>query len=95
VQIPLQFEAVGRFTEGKTAVKQNGWVGIIDATGKMIVEPRFTCSVQHPMFVNGIAPAFGADEMTGYIDSTGAWSGLSSRAFTVLRAFRKVWHGRC
>jgi hypothetical protein len=54
--IACQFEQAGRFTEGRAAVQKNGWVGFIDTSGTMVIEPKFTCSVSHPIFVNGMAP---------------------------------------
>lgn len=71
--IAPQYAAAGRFTEGVAAIEQNGWTGFIDSTGKMIIAPAYTCSVSHPVFVDGIAPVFGADEVTGYINKSGAW----------------------
>ena len=71
--IPCQFEQAGSFAEGRAAVKKNGWVGFIDASGNIVIEPKYTCSVDHPVFVNGLAPVFGADEMTGFIDTAGTW----------------------
>jgi hypothetical protein len=71
--IALQFADAGSFNEGIAAVKHNGWTGFIDTTGTIIIEPRFMCTVSHPVFVDGIAPAFGADEQTGYIDKQGNW----------------------
>jgi hypothetical protein len=71
--IPCQFEHAGNFGEGRAAVEKNRWVGFIDSTGTMVIEPKYTCSVQHPRFVNGLAPVFGADEKTGFIDPSGAW----------------------
>jgi len=71
--ITCQFEQAGSFTEGRAAVQKNGWVGFIDTSGTMVIEPKFTCSVSHPIFVNGMAPVFGADEMTGYINPDGSW----------------------
>jgi len=71
--IPCAFEQAGPFAEGRAAVKQNGWTGFIDSSGTMVIEPKYTCSVQHPVFVNGLAPVFGADEKTGFIDPSGAW----------------------
>jgi hypothetical protein len=71
--ITCQFEQAGPFTEGRAAIQKNGWVGFIDTSGTMVIEPKFTCSVSHPIFVNGMAPVFGADEMTGYISPDGSW----------------------
>lgn len=71
--IPCKYEAAGPFTSGRAAVKINGWVGFIDTSGKMVIEPQFTCAVSHPRFVEGMAPVFGADEKTGYIDTSGMW----------------------
>ncbi len=71
--IPFQFEEAGPFSEGRAAVKLGGWVGFIDKKGTMIVRPQFTCSVSHSRFVDGMAPVFGADEKTGYIDREGNW----------------------
>jgi hypothetical protein len=71
--IPCQFEQAGPFSEGRAAVKKNGWVGFINSTGTIVIEPIYTCSVSHPFFVNGLAPVFGADEMTGFIDPSGVW----------------------
>jgi hypothetical protein len=71
--IALQFANAGPFNEGIAAVKHNGWTGFIDSVGNIIIEPRFTCAVSHPVFVDGIAPVFGADEKTGYIDKSGNW----------------------
>lgn len=71
--IAFQFEDAGNFYEGLAAVKINGWTGFIDQTGKVVIEPRYTCAVSHPRFVGGIAPVFGADEKTGYINQQGEW----------------------
>jgi hypothetical protein len=71
--IPCTFEQAGPFAEGRAAVKKNGWTGFIDSTGTMVIEPKYTCSVQHPFFVNRLAPVFGADEKTGFIDPSGTW----------------------
>ena len=71
--IPCQFENAGSFSEGIAAVKKNGWTGFIDTTGMIIIEPKFTCSVDHPVFSKGMAPVFGADEKTGFINPSGEW----------------------
>jgi len=71
--IPCQFESAGRFSEGIAAVKKNGWTGFIDTTGTIIIEPKYTCSVDHPLFSHGMAPVFGPDEKTGYINTSGEW----------------------
>jgi hypothetical protein len=73
VVIPLQFEDAGPFAENRAAIKKNGWTGFIDSIGQIVIEPHFTCSVQHPVFSKGMAPVFGADEMTGFINPHGEW----------------------
>ena len=73
VIIPFQFEDAGNFHEGLAAVKINGWTGFINQTGNVEIEPKYICSVSHPVFVGGMAPVFGADEKTGYINKEGEW----------------------
>ncbi len=69
--IPCQFEDAGQFSNGYAAIKQGGWTGFIDKTGAIVVQPAYTVNVNHPRFNEGLAPVFGADEQTGFIDSTG------------------------
>lgn len=71
--IPCQYEEAGDFHGAIAAVKQSGWTGFIDGTGTMIISPQYTCSVHHPQFVGGLAPVFGADEQTGFINMDGKW----------------------
>ena len=71
--IACQFEDAGPFHNGYAAIKQGGWTGFIDKTGTVIIKPAYTVSVNHPMFIDGIAPVFGADEQTGFIDTSGQW----------------------
>ena len=71
--IPCQFEDAGSFYNGYAAIKQGGWTGFIDRPGKVVIKPAYTVSVNHPRFINGIAPVFGSDEQTGFIDTTGQW----------------------
>lgn len=69
--IPCQFENAADFHHGYAAIKQGGWTGFIDTTGTIIIDPQYTVTVSHPRFNEGLAPVFGADEQTGFIDSTG------------------------
>ena len=71
--ILCQFEDAGPFHKGYAAIKQEGWTGFINKTGTVVIKPAYTVNVNHPMFVDGIAPVFGADEQTGFIDTTGQW----------------------
>ena len=71
--IPCQFEDAGPFYNGYAAIKQGGWTGFIDKSGKVVIKPAYTVSVNHPRFIGGIAPVFGSDEQTGFIDTTGQW----------------------
>ena len=71
--IACQFEDAGTFHNEYAAIKQGGWTGFIDETGTVIIKPAYTVRVSHPMFVDGIAPVFGADEQTGFIDTSGQW----------------------
>jgi WG containing repeat len=71
--ISCQFEEAGPFHAGYAAIKQGGWTGFIDKTGKVSVKPQFTVAVSHPRFKEGLAPVFGADEKTGFIDTSGQW----------------------
>lgn len=72
--IPCRFEAAGFFSEGYAAIQLNGLVGFINSSGEVVIKPQFTCSVQHPVFHEGLAPVFGIDEQTGFIDTTGLWA---------------------
>lgn len=72
--IACQFEDAGPFSEGFAAVKQGGWTGFINTAGTMVVQPAYTVSVGHTRFRQGMAPVFGADEQTGFVDSTGQWA---------------------
>ncbi len=69
--IPCQFEDAADFHHGYAAIKQGGWTGFIDSKGTIVVQPQYTVVVSHPRFNEGLAPVFGADEQTGFIDSTG------------------------
>lgn len=69
--IPCQFEDAAAFSHGYAAIKQGGWTGFIDKTGAIVVQPAYTVNVSHPRFNEGLAPVFGADEQTGFVDSTG------------------------
>jgi hypothetical protein len=40
----------------------------------VVIKPQFTCSVNHPVFHEGLAPVFVIDEQTGYIDTSGQWA---------------------
>jgi hypothetical protein len=71
--IPCQFEDAGSFLNGYAAIKQGGWTGFIDKTGTVIIKPAYTVNVSHPKFIDGLAPVFGADEQTGFIDTSGQW----------------------
>ena len=71
--IACQFEDAGQFHNGYAAIKQGGWTGFIDKTGTVIIKPAYTVVVSHPRFIDGIAPVFGADEQTGFIDTSGQW----------------------
>lgn len=72
--ITCRFEDAGPFSDGFAAIKQNGWTGFINREGVVVVEPAFTINVQFPRFRQGMAPVFGADEQTGFIDTTGQWA---------------------
>ncbi len=76
--IPCQFEEAGPFSEGYAAIKKGGWTGFINTSGVIVVEPAYTVSVHHPRFKEGLAPVFGADEQTGFVDTTGQW-GISAQ----------------
>ncbi len=69
--IPCAFEDAGSFHHGYAAIRQGGWTGFIDPTGAMVVNPQYTVAVHYPVFNEGLAPVFGADQQTGFIDSTG------------------------
>lgn len=69
--IACVFEDAGSFHHGYAAIKKGGWTGFIDTTGAIVVNPQYTVTVHHPVFNEGLAPVFGADEQTGFIDSTG------------------------
>ena len=71
--IACKFEDAGPFHNGYAAIKQGGWTGFINKTGNVVVKPAYTVNVNHPMFVDGISPVFGANEQTGFIDTTGQW----------------------
>jgi len=72
--IPCQFDDASNFHHGYAAIKQGGWVGFIDKTGEVVIKPAYMGSVNHPRFNEGRAPVFGADEQTGYIDTSGQWA---------------------
>jgi hypothetical protein len=69
--IPCQFEDAAAFSHGYAAIKQGGWIGFVDKAGAVVVQPAYTGSVHHPRFNDGLAPVFGTDEQTGFVDSTG------------------------
>jgi hypothetical protein len=72
--IPCQFGGAGPFHHGFAAIEQGGWTGFINKTGSMVIKPAYTISVSHPRFNEGRAPVFGADEQTGFLDTTGQWA---------------------
>jgi len=72
--IPCQFEDASDFHHGYAAIKHGGWVGFIDKSGQVVIKPAYSGSVGHPRFNEGRAPVFGADEQTGFIDTTGQWA---------------------
>lgn len=72
--IACRFEDAGPFSNGFAAIKQNGWTGFINLQGIVVVEPAFTINVQFPRFIQGMAPVFGTDEQTGFIDTSGQWA---------------------
>ena len=72
--IPCRYEDAGPFSEGFAAVVQGGWTGFINRKGDIVVEPAYTVNVNFTKFKQGRAPVFGADEQTGFVDSTGQWA---------------------
>jgi KWG Leptospira. len=50
--IPLQFDDVGKFSEGLARVEINNKYGYIDQTGKMIITPQFDYALD---FYDGLA----------------------------------------
>ena len=74
VVIPFQFEEASHFSNGFAAVKKDGFVGFINAAGEVVIKPQFTVNVSHAYFNEGLAPVFGIDEKTGFIDTTGNWA---------------------
>ena len=71
--IPAQYEAAGPFHEGFAGVKIDGWTAVIDKTGRVLETPKLTIAVDAIEYVDGLTRAFGADEQTGFLDTTGRW----------------------
>ncbi len=72
--VPCRYEAAGPFHEGFAGVRIDGWTAIIDKTGRVLETPKLTIAVDAIHYVNGLTRAFGADEQTGFLDTTGHWA---------------------
>lgn len=66
--IPLQYEEVGRFSEGLVGYIENNKAGYLDQNGKVIVAPVYASADQ---FSEGLASVM-QDNLWGYIDKKGA-----------------------
>ena len=64
------YEDAGDFSEGLAAVKLGGWYGFVDATGKIVIPPRYT---EAKKFSGGLARVR-VGTVWGYVDKTGAWA---------------------
>jgi hypothetical protein len=66
--IAPQFESViESFNSGYASVRQNGRVGVINTSGKWVIEPKFDFVGK---FVDGLAQVF-SEGAIGYVDTTG------------------------
>lgn len=71
--IPFTYEACGDFSDGRAFVKDKGWTIMIDNNGNTILTDQLMVSIFHPKFKHRLAPAFGADERTGFLNPEGRW----------------------
>ena len=52
----------------------DGWVGIINAKGDLVVKPKLASATRYSVFVDGLAPAYEKEGETGFLDRDGHWN---------------------